>query len=198
MQSDMDQAACNRFSGGRPAGRAGQQTTGWMPRIDVKQRGDDLVVHADLAGVKPEDVDISITDGVLTISGQRSEESKREDENWVVRERSYGSFQRQMVLPEGVDPNSIHANFNNGVLDVEIPKALEAGTAQDHQGPDRTGCPAGRAAVDDRRVRTRCPSSRVLRASRPKARRSRPSQGQQTERQPASTAAREEAWRQAR
>ena len=124
MQSDVDRLF-GRLSG-TGGGQTGRQTTGWMPRIDVKQRGDDLVVHADLAGVKPEDVDISVTDGVLTISGERSEETKREDENWVVRERSYGSFQRQMVLPEGVDPNSIHATFDNGVLDVEIPKALEA------------------------------------------------------------------------
>ncbi len=120
MQSDMDRLF-RRFTG---TGQ-GQQTTGWMPRIDVKQRGDDLIVQADLPGVKPQDVDVSVTDGVLTISGERSEEKKQEDENWVVRETSYGSFQRQMVLPEGLDPKTIHANFNNGVLEVEIPKALE-------------------------------------------------------------------------
>jgi HSP20 family protein len=124
MQSDMDRLF--RRLGGPTEAPTGQQVSGWMPRIDVKQRGDDLVVHADLAGVKPEDVDVSVTDGVLTISGQRSAEKEREDENWVVRERSYGSFQRQMVLPEGVDPNSIRADFKDGVLVVEIPRALEA------------------------------------------------------------------------
>jgi HSP20 family protein len=124
MQSDMDRLF-GRL-GVSTETPTGQRVSGWMPRIDVKRRGDDLVVHADLAGVKPQDVDVSITDGVLTISGQRSEDKEREDENWVVRERSYGSFQRQMVLPEGVDPNSIHADFKNGVLVVEIPRALEA------------------------------------------------------------------------
>jgi HSP20 family protein len=124
MQSDMDRLF--RRLGGPTETPTGQRLSGWMPRIDVKQRGDDLVIHADLAGVKPEDVDISVTDGVLTISGERSAEKEREDENWVVRERSYGSFQRQMALPEGVDPSTIHADFKDGVLIVDVPRALEA------------------------------------------------------------------------
>ena len=97
-----------------------------MPRINVKQTGDDIVIHAELAGIKPEDVDIEVTDGVLTITGERKGETQREDEGWVIRESNFGSFERSMVLPDGVDPAAIKADFHDGMLEVHVPKALEA------------------------------------------------------------------------
>ncbi len=122
MQRDMDRIFSRMgTSEGRPA-----TATAWMPRINVKQSGDDIAVHVELAGIKPEDVDIEVTDGVLTIKGERKAQTEREDEGWLVRESSFGSFERSMVLPEGVDPASIKAEFKDGMLEVHVPKALEA------------------------------------------------------------------------
>ncbi len=122
MQRDMDRIFSRMgTSEGRPV-----TATAWMPRINVKQSGDDIAVHVELAGIKPEDVDIEVTDGVLTIKGERKAETEREDEGWLVRESSFGSFERSMVLPEGVDPASIKAGFKDGMLEVHVPKALEA------------------------------------------------------------------------
>ena len=120
MQRDMDRIF-SRMGEGQPA-----TATSWMPRINVKQSGDDLAVHVELAGIKPDDVDIEVTDGVLTIKGERKSETEREGEGWLVRESSFGSFERSMVLPEGVDPTSIKAEFKDGMLEVHVPKALEA------------------------------------------------------------------------
>lgn len=122
MQRDMDRIFSRMGEG---AGGA-TSTTAWMPRINVKQTGDDIAVHVELAGIKPEDVDIEVTDGVLTIKGQRMAEEAREGEGWIVRESSYGTFERSMVLPEGVDPGSIKADFHDGMLEVHVPKAMEA------------------------------------------------------------------------
>lgn len=122
MQRDMDRIL-SRMGTSETAGAA---MTTWMPRINVKQTGDDLSVHVELAGIKPEDVDIEVTDGMLTIKGERAAEEERKDEGWLVRESSFGSFERSMALPEGVDPNSIRAEFHEGMLEVHIPKALAA------------------------------------------------------------------------
>jgi len=122
MQRDMDRIFSRM--GGEPRPEA--SAVAWMPKINVKQSGDDVAVHVELAGIKPEDVDIEVTDGVLTIRGERKAEEARESEGWLIRESSFGSFERSMVLPEGVDPSSIKADFHDGMLEVHVPKALEA------------------------------------------------------------------------
>jgi len=124
MQRDVD-SILSRM--GMAEGRSREvSTVAWMPKIDVQQKGDDIVVHAELPGVKPEDVDSEVTDGVLTIKGERGTEDRREGEGWLVRESNHGSFERSLVLPEGVDPASISADFKDGVLVLHVPKALEA------------------------------------------------------------------------
>lgn len=122
MQRDMDRifSRLGTSEGQTPA------TTAWMPRINVKRSGDDLAVNVELAGIKPDDVDIEVTDGVLIIRGERKGETEREDEGWMIRESSFGSFERSMALPEGVDPDSIKADFHDGMLEIHVPKALEA------------------------------------------------------------------------
>lgn len=122
MQRDMD-GILSRMGAGAGQGR---EEMSWMPKINVKQSGDDLAVHVELAGIKPEDVDIEVTDGVLSIRGERKAEEQRENEGWLIKESSYGSFQRSMVLPEGVDPQSIKADFHDGMLEIHVPKAMEA------------------------------------------------------------------------
>jgi HSP20 family protein len=99
------------------------QAAGWSPAIDVIQEDEDLVVRAELPGAKPEDVDIAVHNGVLTISGKLEEEREEERSGYLVRERRSGSFRRSLQLPQDVDEDQIKANFENGVLEVKIPGA---------------------------------------------------------------------------
>ncbi len=122
MQRDMDRI----FSRLGTAEGSGVEATAWMPRINVKRSGDDLAVNVELAGIKPEDVDIEFTEGVLTISGERKAATEREGEGWMIRESSYGSFERSIALPESVDPASIKADFHDGMLEIHVPRAMEA------------------------------------------------------------------------
>ena len=122
MQRDMDRIFSRL---GTTEGQSGTVASTWMPRINVLQSGDDLAVHVELAGIKPEDVDIEVTDGLLTVRGERKAETSKEDEGWMIRESSYGSFERSMALPEGVDPASIRADFHDGMLEIHVPRALE-------------------------------------------------------------------------
>ena len=100
--------------------RAKQLTEAWAPTIDVVNKDSDLVVRAELPGVKQEDVDITLHDGVLTISGERKAEQEEERGGYYVRERRYGSFSRSLALPEGIDESKIHARYDNGVLEVTV------------------------------------------------------------------------------
>jgi HSP20 family protein len=114
-------------SGGQPgrsiATQGGQRRMGgqWMPQLEVRQRGNELVVSADLPGLKPEDVEIEIDDGVLTISGERQQSSEDRDQGFYRSERSYGAFSRSIALPEGVDEDQVQARFEHGVLEVTVP-----------------------------------------------------------------------------
>jgi HSP20 family protein len=92
----------------------------------VLQQDDDLVVRAELPGVRPEDVDITVQNGVLTISGKIEEEQEEERRGYLVRERRYGTFRRSLQLPQEVDEDQINARFENGVLEVTIPGAAAA------------------------------------------------------------------------
>jgi HSP20 family protein len=114
------------FVGGLPQ-RAettqGMRVAGWGPAIDVVQRDEDLMIRAELPGVKPEDVDITIQNRILTISGKLEEEREDERRGYLVRERRYGTFQRSLQLPQDVDEDQINARVENGVLKITIPGA---------------------------------------------------------------------------
>ncbi|PKQ15647.1 MAG: Hsp20/alpha crystallin family protein [Actinobacteria bacterium HGW-Actinobacteria-7] len=97
-----------------------------VPSIDVIRRGEDLVFHAEMPGMKSEDIDISVAEGLLTVSGTRSSESTTEESDYLVRETSYGSFQRTLQLPTGLDPKSIQAEYRDGILDIVIPGAAKS------------------------------------------------------------------------
>lgn len=97
-----------------------QQLTEWAPAIDVVTKDGDLVIRAELPGVKQEDVDITLQNNVLTISGERKAEQEEERGGYHVRERRYGSFSRSLALPEGVDESKVHARYENGVLEVTV------------------------------------------------------------------------------
>ncbi len=85
----------------------------------------DLVIRAELPGVKQDDVDITLHNNVLTISGERKAEQEEERGGYHVRERRYGTFSRSLALPEGLDESKIHARYENGVLEVTVEGAAQ-------------------------------------------------------------------------
>jgi HSP20 family protein len=97
-------------------------TAEWAPAVDIKEEQDRFVIHADIPGVNPEDIDVNMENGVLTIKGEKNTEAKTEKENYKRVERIYGSFYRRFSLPETADNNAISAKAKNGVLDIVIPK----------------------------------------------------------------------------
>jgi HSP20 family protein len=94
----------------------------FVPAIDVAERPDAYVIHADLPGLDRDDVDLSLEGRVLTLSGSRTHESETREDGWVRVERAAGSFRRAFTLPEGVDGEKIVATFDKGVLEVLVPK----------------------------------------------------------------------------
>jgi HSP20 family molecular chaperone IbpA len=100
---------------------AGQGSSAlWSPQVESFQRGDQLVIRADLPGLKKEDVDIELTDDSVVIQGERREEHQEDREGYYRSERSYGSFYRVIPLPEGAISESAKASFNNGVLEITV------------------------------------------------------------------------------
>ncbi|MBV9416418.1 MAG: Hsp20/alpha crystallin family protein [Solirubrobacterales bacterium] len=94
----------------------------WIPAMDVVETDDHFVLRADLPGMTESDVNIELDDNVLTISGERKSEHEQSREGYYRVERASGSFSRSLTLPEGVDAEGIQASFDNGVLEVRIPK----------------------------------------------------------------------------
>ena len=93
--------------------------------MDLVETDDHFVLKADLPGLGPDDVNIEVEDNVLTISGERKVEHETEREGFYRVERASGSFRRSLTLPEGVNLEDIAANFDNGVLEIRIPKPEE-------------------------------------------------------------------------
>lgn len=102
----------------------GEQAT-TRAKIDVVEKDGNLVVRADMPGVKPQDIDIEVHGDVLTIRGQHEESKEDKDESFLRRERSYRSFSRSLSLPPNIDPNSIEASCHDGVLEVTVPAPKE-------------------------------------------------------------------------
>ena len=98
---------------------------GWAPAIEVFDREDKFVVKAEVPGIKAEDIDISVVGDILTIKGEKKAETEVKEEDYYCCERSYGSFYRSIALPSDVDANKIEANYEDGVLEVSLPKAPE-------------------------------------------------------------------------
>jgi len=98
----------------------------WNPSVDIFENKDQIVLEAELPGLSPDDVNISIENNVLTIHGERRFEKKDDDDNFHRVERSYGSFTRSFTLPPTVSSENVEANFDNGVLRLELAKREEA------------------------------------------------------------------------
>ena len=106
-------------------GRTGQLFTGWSPALDLYESGDHFVAVVELPGMRKEDIDISLHDGTLTISGERKYESTN-GETAKRTERYVGTFRRSIALPTRVDAGKVSASYENGILKVVLPKAEEA------------------------------------------------------------------------
>jgi|GEM_PF-71796 HSP20 family protein len=105
-------------------GRGQFGTNAWTPAVDIRENDKELMFNVDLPGIKPENIDVSAVDGVLTIQGERLDDQTDDGEGrYYLVERNYGSFMRRFQLPQGVDSEKILADVEHGMLHVHIPKA---------------------------------------------------------------------------
>ena len=100
----------------------------WTPAVDIKEEDGRYVLYADIPGVDPKDIDITLENGVLTIPGERKHESTESGKGYKRLERRHGVFIRRFNLPESVDPEGVSASGDGGVLEVVLPKAAPAQT----------------------------------------------------------------------
>ncbi len=125
MQENMD----HLWRGVAPRDRA-RGVESWAIPMDVTQEGDEIVVHASLPGVNPDEINVSIENDVLTIRGESGGEvQERKEGNFLMRERRTGSFHRSLRLPDTLDTNKAQPRYENGVLTIAFPK-LEAKQAK--------------------------------------------------------------------
>lgn len=99
------------------------QNFDWTPRVNVEELEDRFEITAELPGMKKEDIDIEVQDGVLTLKGERKYEKEEKETNYHICERSYGTFQRAFTLPENVRADDIEAEYKDGILRLGLPKA---------------------------------------------------------------------------
>ena len=97
-------------------------TANWAPAVDIKEDEKAFMLFADLPGVNPDNIEVTMDKGVLTIKGERQSEKKTEEENYKRVERQYGVFYRRFTLPDSADAEGIEAKSENGVLTITIPK----------------------------------------------------------------------------
>jgi len=106
--------------------RRGEDGTEWFPSLDVSETKNELVVKAEIPGMDSKDIDISLSDGMLTIRGEKKHEKEEKEENYHFIERSYGTFSRSVSLPRDLKHDKISASYKDGVLRVVLPKSGEA------------------------------------------------------------------------
>ncbi len=104
------------------AGEGSIATAEWAPAVDIKEEPDKFVIEADIPGVKPDEIEVSMEEGVLTIKGEKKTEATTEKEGYKRVERTYGSFYRRFSLPDTADAEAISAKSKHGVLEIVIPK----------------------------------------------------------------------------
>ena len=102
----------------------------WLPEVDITEEKERILVRADLPGMKQEEISVEVSDGVLSIKGERRRESETKEGKTYRTERSHGSFLRSFTLPSGVDAAKVSASYKNGVLEIALPKLAEAKAKQ--------------------------------------------------------------------
>ena len=123
LQDEVNRVFSGSFN---RSGETGLGRGAWNPSVDIFENKDQIVLEAELPGISPEDVNISIENNVLTIHGERRFEKKDDGDNFHRVERSYGSFTRSFTLPPTVSSEDVNANFDNGILRLELAKREEA------------------------------------------------------------------------
>jgi len=125
FRREMD-SLYERFFAETPAGPTGELVGAWAPRVDIEETDKEILVKADLPGVDPKDVDISVSDNSLVLRGEKKEEREEKKKNYRAVERFVGQFYREIPLPAGTDKEKITATTSKGVVTVTIPKAPQA------------------------------------------------------------------------
>ena len=125
MQREFDRLFENFFPTRPGNGDEALASAVWAPLTDLSETDDAYLIHLDLPGLKKDNVEINVHDGTLTISGERRHEETQNDEKFVRVERSYGRFYRAFSLPQTINTENIEATFEDGVLNIRVPKAEE-------------------------------------------------------------------------
>jgi HSP20 family protein len=100
----------------------GETNLEWSPAVDISETGQEYLIRATLPAVKKEDVEVTVEDGMLTLSGERRQKEEEKDENFHKVETFYGSFSRSFALPDAIDAAAIKAESKDGVLTIHVPK----------------------------------------------------------------------------
>lgn len=128
MRDEMNRVL-ERFEGGKSlwSTPVSRWVSGKMvPELDVRENDTAVIIEAELPGVDEKDISVTVANGYLTIKGEKRSESEQSEESYYVAERSFGSFQRSLRLPDSVDESKIEANFDKGVLKIDAPKNAAA------------------------------------------------------------------------
>jgi len=124
MQTEIDRIF-NDFFPGRTYRLEREGLSTWTPRVDLSETEDGYIFSFDLPGINKKDITINFQDGVLTVSGERQFEEKKEEENYIRLERSRGEFSRAFNIPHAIQTDKIQANYKDGVLNIALLKAEE-------------------------------------------------------------------------
>jgi HSP20 family protein len=122
LRREMDRL-WDQFSGAKPTEWVRGE---WAPSVDVSETKDTVVVKAEAPGIDPEEIDITLSDGVVTLKGEKKREREEKEENYHIIERTYGSFSRSVRLPAVVQEDKVKANYKDGVITIILPKAEQA------------------------------------------------------------------------
>jgi HSP20 family protein len=109
-----------------PFGAARDKLSGFYPSLDVKENEKEIYIKAELPGIDENDVEVLLADNSVTIKGEKKEEKEDKGKDYYHMERSYGTFNRVVLLPQGIDTNKAEAHYKNGVLTIKLPKTEEA------------------------------------------------------------------------
>jgi HSP20 family protein len=126
LQQEMNRIFDDFFRGFDVAPFGMERFGAFSPSVDVKEDEKEMLIKAELPGLDEKDVEVTLTDGTLTIKGEKKEEKEDRGKHYYRMERSYGAFNRVVALPEGLDTDRANASFKNGVLNISLPKTEEA------------------------------------------------------------------------
>jgi HSP20 family protein len=126
FRTEMDRLFNSFFGDVFPETERSWGLTAWGPPLDVEETDKEILVRAEIPGVKAEELDLSIANGALVISGEKKESQERKEKGYFHQERRFGSFRREVPLPAAVDEANVEAEYKDGVLHVKLYKAQEA------------------------------------------------------------------------